>query len=71
MTTFLYILVFAIGIVLGGFVVYRFNPKDTSYNIENLKAKKGGVIDVSQENLNQNPKRRGIFTKLKNRRRKR
>jgi len=39
MTTVLYLIVFGLGIILGGFIVYRFNPKDITVNGKN-RAKK-------------------------------
>ena len=44
MTTILYIFTFAIGSFCGGFLVYKFNPKDITVNGKN-KVKWGGVID--------------------------
>lgn len=57
------IIFLALGVILGAFIVYKFNPKDVSYAIEKLKAKKGGVIDVKQES----EKKRKLF-KFKDRR---
>lgn len=67
MTTFLYILTFALGCILGGFIVYKFNPKDVTVTGRN-RAKKGGVIDFGLDFGK--AKRRGIFSKFKDRRNK-
>jgi hypothetical protein len=49
MTAFLYILAFASGVLLGAFIVYKFNPNDVTYQISKLRAKRHGVIDVLQQ----------------------
>ncbi len=38
-----------LGAFLGAYLVYKFNPKDITYLIEKLRAKKGGVIDINQD----------------------
>ena len=66
MTTFLYILTFALGCVLGGFIVYKFNPKDINITGRN-RAKKGGVIDFGVEYKEAEKEKKKLFN-FKNRR---
>lgn len=64
MQTFLYILVFACGIVLGGFVVKYFNPTDLIINGKN-KVKRGGAIDYKL-----NTEKNGFFKRIIRRRKR-
>lgn len=54
------VLIFALGVVLGGFVVYVFNPKDVTVNGK-AKAKKGGVVDFNNILTKDKEKKDGIF----------
>jgi hypothetical protein len=59
-----------LGSFLGAFLVYKFNPKDITYLIKKLRAKKGGVIDINQDIEQPEPevKQKRKFFNLKHRR---
>jgi len=69
--TILYLLTFACGVALGGFIVYNFNPSDVTINGKN-KVKRGGHIDFTPDIKVEKPKKEKIklFTKFKNRRKR-
>ena len=48
MTTITHIFALIVGVVLGGFIVYKFNPTDYVISGKN-KVKKGGMIDFKAE----------------------
>ena len=58
-----------VGTVLGAFVLAQFDVTNSEYNIDKLRAKKGGTINVEQLNKDiKQPKKRllkRIFTKKK------
>lgn len=56
-----------VGFLIGGFVVHKFNPKDITYAINKLRAKKGGVIDIQQEIQQPEAKQKRKLFKFKNR----
>lgn len=66
MTTFLYILTFALGVMVGGFTVSKFNPKDVVIKGK-VRAKKGATVDF---NNNLNNKKDGIFKRTFRRRKR-
>ena len=55
-----------IGTFIGAFITANFDVINTEYNIDHLKAKKGAVINVKQENAEPDTKpKRNIFKFLK------
>lgn len=65
MTTILYLITFGLGVILGGFVVFKFNPDDLTINGKN-KVKKGGKIDFTANTKQTNNKQRRKLFKRKN-----
>lgn len=57
-----------LGAVLTGFILKHFDVINTEYNIEGLKAKKGGKIDIRQAIEDSKPKTKRKFFNFKNRR---
>lgn len=73
MTQFLIGLIIGIigGAFLGAYLVTNFDVTDVSYVIDKLRAKKGGVIDITQDIKPSTPEKkekRKLFSKLKDRR---